>query len=220
MKSADQKIYWEERIDRFDVIYDDNKGLREITFLSKIVEPFRKKSLRERFEYAVMYLQEAGIKDKTFIDGGCGTGRFTEFLLSGGAAEVYAIDITERAIELAKARIAKSCPDKIKDAHFIVGDVTRVVLPRTDYFIGLGLVEYLEDIHAFLKNIKSRFIILNYPHKYHWKRIIRMVVEYFEKSTRHYYSAAEMKKVFQQNHFELQKRISFGASILEIYERT
>lgn len=217
MNNIEQKAYWEKRIDRFDAIYDDNKGLRELTFASKLVEPFRKSSLLKRFDCATQYLKDFGISGKTFIDGGCGTGRMTEFLLHNGASRVDAIDITSRAVDLAGERVSSSCPDKLARVSFTSGDITQVKLNESDCFVGLGLVEYLDDIDKFISNIKSRHIIINYPLKYHWKRIVRVIVEYFENSHRHYYAPREMEQIFKNHSFKLVKRIYFGASSLEVY---
>lgn len=219
MDNEQQRRYWEKRIDRFDAIYDDNKGLREITWLSKLVEPYRKKSLQERFRDAAALLKESGIQGKTFIDAGCGTGRMTSFLLSEGARKVHAMDITSRALELARQRIQAEHPARAGDVEFIEGDVTSLRLPRVDCLVGLGLVEYLSDIGAFVDNTKDacRSMLVNYPVRYHWKRVIRMVVEHFEKSTRHYYTPSRMKLILAAGGFAPVRSVPFGASILELY---
>jgi predicted RNA methylase len=219
MKNIEQKNYWEKRIDRFDAIYDDNKGLREITPLSKIVEPFRKKSLNRRFELAVGLLKSCGIRGKTFVDGGCGSGRMTSFLLDEGARKVYAVDITPRAIELSRQRINGENSDRSGCVEFMVGDVNKMALPKVDCFIGLGLVEYLDDIGLFIQNVSKScsYVIVNFPLKLHWKRPIRIIVEFFEKSKRHYYSAVDIKCRFERYGFSLIAQKRFGASALQMF---
>jgi hypothetical protein len=87
--------------------------------------------------------------------------------------------------------------------------------------VGLGLVEYLEGLDGFLLNIrKSGRFIINYPLRRHWKRPLRMMVERFERSTRHYYEPAEMEAAAAPHGFRLEKRIPFGASMLEAYRKT
>jgi ubiquinone/menaquinone biosynthesis C-methylase UbiE len=219
MDNEQQRQYWEKRIDRFDAIYDDNKGLREITWLSKLVEPYRRRSITERFQYASMVLRDVGIGGKTFIDGGCGTGRMASYLLSEGARKVYAVDITKRALDLARQRMESEHPTRRGDIEYVEGDITSLRLPAVDCLVGLGLVEYLSDIRTFLANVRGicRYALVNYPSRYHWKRAVRMVVEYFEKSTRHYYSASQMGELFSAVGFRRMRSIPFGASILELY---
>ncbi len=178
MTNEAQRRYWEKRIDRFDAIYDDNHGLREWTLLSRWVEPLRRSSLQKRFDLTVGFLRATGIEGKSFIDAGCGTGRLTEFLLQEKACFVMANDITRRALILARKRIEDHDRNSLERVAFWQGDVTELHFPRVDYFIGLGLVEYLADMDKFLANIqgKCKYLVVNYPSRFHWKRPIRKIV--------------------------------------------
>jgi ubiquinone/menaquinone biosynthesis C-methylase UbiE len=93
--------------------------------------------------------------DKTsgrFLDAGCGTGDFIPDLLERGG-EVYALDFAEEMIEQAKSRVAAHpLSEKV---HFSVGDVTNLEFQDGffDAIIGVGLVEYILDVEASLRQM-------------------------------------------------------------------
>ena len=56
------------------------------------------------------------------LDVGCGDGEFLEFLIKEGRKEVYGVDISEVAIELAKERLRRYMPDEVNE-RIKVGDM-------------------------------------------------------------------------------------------------
>jgi len=220
MDNKAQREYWEHHIEQFDKAFYDSLNPGKRSLLSAFVASSRKKSIQQRFQFVTKFLEELSVKNRSFIDAGCGGGRLTEWLLKHGAARIYAVDITEKSIEIAKERIATTCPDISHKVEFHVGDITQITLPKADCFIGLGLVEYLDNLPAFLTNIAGnyRWVIVNYPLTFHWKRPIRLFVEYFEHSKRHYYSPEDMLKLFTKYGYTRRKNMPFGASILDFFE--
>jgi SAM-dependent methyltransferase len=57
-----------------------------------------------------------------FLDVGCGDGELLEFLIKDGRREVYGVDISEAAIQLAKERLHRYLGDEV-DARLKIGDM-------------------------------------------------------------------------------------------------
>ncbi len=88
------------------------------------------------------------------LDAGCGTGKLCEILLNYNF-EVYGIDISEKAIEIAKSRNNK--------IHYKVGDVTNLrKYYKNDFFdviVCTFVTLYLKELEL-LKFFKQTFEIL------------------------------------------------------------
>jgi len=85
-----------------------------------------------------------------FLDAGCGTGDFIPDLVAR-QGKVTALDFAEDMIEQSRARMARRRLDK--QVTFVVGDVTNLEYDDNffDAIIGVGLIEYLTDYRAALR---------------------------------------------------------------------
>lgn len=85
-----------------------------------------------------------------YLDAGCGTGDFIPDLLDR-SGHVTALDFAEDMIEQARTRMARRHLDR--QVSFVVGDVTNLEYDDNsfDAIIGVGLIEYLTDYRAALR---------------------------------------------------------------------
>jgi len=105
------------------------------------------------YNFVVRKRHVMGLFDKTggrFLDAGCGTGDFIPDLVARNGA-VTALDFAEDMIEQSRARMARRRLDAQVD--FAVGDVTDLNYDENtfDAIIGVGLIEYLTDYRAALR---------------------------------------------------------------------
>jgi ubiquinone/menaquinone biosynthesis C-methylase UbiE len=87
-----------------------------------------------------------------FLDAGCGTGDFLPDLAARGG-DVYALDFASEMIDKARERMEQAAPGS--PIQFYVGDVTSLPFESNffDAIIGVGLVEYLADLDAGLREM-------------------------------------------------------------------
>ena len=96
-----QKNFWGEEINNFDSIYSHQKS-KFSNFLDRV---FRW-DMYERFNYTIRNSEP--IRGKSFLDVGCGTGRYSLEFARLGAAKVVGLDIAERMVEACRRR-CKGC---------------------------------------------------------------------------------------------------------------
>jgi len=163
LKSESAK-YWEEHILSWEAsaYYKDTE--QKSNWWDRLSTLFRGEAMYVRMN-AALELIEPFVKGKTVLDVGCASGRFAFQLLRAGASKVYGLDISAQAIELAnKRRIASGLTDKLE---FRVEDLIhpQASLPQTEIVTALGVIEYFDPtaIAAFLSNLNSKYILLDFP---------------------------------------------------------
>lgn len=89
------------------------------------------------------------LKFRSVLDVGCGQGSpLEEIAVRRPGVELYGVDISQRAVELAAVRMPK--------AHFSVLDLTKEALPRKfDLIICNDVVEHIPDDRAALRNMRA-----------------------------------------------------------------
>ena len=110
--------------------------------LSEIDEEIRERGLR-----VLEHVRASGLHQPKILEVGCGTGWLTELLSDLGS--VTAIDLSPRAIEIAKARGM--------DAELIAGDFFQQDFPAQYYDLGICIetLFYVADQSGFLKKFSS-----------------------------------------------------------------
>ena len=103
----------------------------------------------ERSVFAANIIKELAPLTKTIIDIGCGIGIALETMHAYFPdADLYGLDPSEEAIELAKAKI----PDGTFYAEFLEDLKSK---KKYDVVICLGVAEHVEDLPEFLKSLKT-----------------------------------------------------------------
>jgi len=161
------KTYWDSEAIRHHKEYE--KKCDNLT--SRILATFSMPVKRARVNLAIeMIAKQDDIKE--VLDIGCGTGQFAvELALKRKNIKVHGIDISRKAIDLAKELAIKYEVENRVDFYVADVDASRVNFPKSDVSVGLGIIEYVKDVPLFLKNIrKSAFrLFISYPKKNHWK---------------------------------------------------
>ncbi|MFB3896482.1 MAG: methyltransferase domain-containing protein [bacterium] len=165
-----QRNYWNKEVNEFDSIYSQEKSK-----ISNYLDSVFRWDMFARFEYTMEYSEP--IENHTFIDIGCGTGRYAIELGRKKARLVVGIDIAEAMI--------KTCQERAKQEHlenrciFIQGDPLEYQNSETfDVSIGIGLFDYIKDALPMLKKMRELTkdkAILSFPRLYTWRAPVRKI---------------------------------------------
>ena len=145
------KSYWDNKIISWEKSYFDNKSNVSISLLEKIASKFRKPLIARKQNLLKIIQNE--IKGKTICEFGCGTGDLINNILNLGAAKVYGLDISPKAVSLANKIYTNK---KIK---FLVQDLSSSKkLPEANLYFGLGFIDYLtiDEIISLISKIDKQ----------------------------------------------------------------
>lgn len=169
-RMLDQKNFWDAESERFDAIYSHKKS----RFAVLLDKSFRWAMYR-RFAYTLQ--QSEPICTKTFLDVGCGTGRYSLELAQRGAVSVAGIDVSKKMIEICKERARK---EKLEDrALFIQTDIMEYE-PDDDFdiCIGMGLLDYINDplpVLTKMRQLSREKVMLSFPVLWSWRTLPRKI---------------------------------------------
>lgn len=190
--------YFEQHATRFDSIYHEGKPLQR-TF-NRIM----RKAIYER--YAITMERSEPIARRTFLDVGCGSGRYAVEFAARGAASVVGLDYATNMLALAEQYAAsRGVADRCR---FINGDFTSAALDeKYDVVIAIGVFDYQDKPVEFLRRMVERSrgsVIASFP----GRSLIRMPLRklrywwsdcpllfYTEASVRDIAAKAGLKKV-------------------------
>ena len=108
---------------------------------------FRRKTFQRRTDWVRAILQRHGLKDKSVLDLGCGTGEVSVLAASLGA-RVTGLDVVEPMIDL--SRRAAATAGVADRTGFAVADIMTAPLPTADVTLLVGVIEYYEDLPRLL----------------------------------------------------------------------
>jgi SAM-dependent methyltransferase len=191
-----QKSFWDEEINNFDSIYSHQKG-RFSNFLDSV---FRW-DMYERFNYTIR--NSDPIRGKSFLDVGCGTGRYSlEFALLG-AGKVVGLDIAERMVEACRRRAAEL---KVTDCvSFVQSDLMGYKPDREfDIAIGIGLFDYIKDALPVIKRMResvSDRAIMSFPRRWTWRAPVRKARLAVKGCDVYFYSAKDIEALLREAGF-------------------
>jgi len=165
-----QRAFWNSEADAFQKIYTHRKS----RFAVALDQIFRQ-DMYERYTFTIEHCEP--IKDRTFLDVGCGNGMYSQELARKGAARVVGLDISEVMIDLCR----KSTQEKnLSDTcTFIQTDLLDYKPDSTfDVSFGIGLFDYISDPLPVLKRMRevsTDKAILAFPRLWTWRAPIRKV---------------------------------------------
>jgi 2-polyprenyl-3-methyl-5-hydroxy-6-metoxy-1,4-benzoquinol methylase len=167
-RMLDQKDFWDSEVERFDAIYSHKKS----RFAVLLDKSFRWAMYR-RFAYTLQ--QSEPIHTKTFLDVGCGTGRYSLELARRGAKKVVGIDVSERMIKVCNRRAKK---ENIEDrTRFILADIMEYEPDEAfDICIGMGVLDYIKNPLPTLTRIRGltrEKAFLSFPVLWSWRTLPR-----------------------------------------------
>jgi 2-polyprenyl-3-methyl-5-hydroxy-6-metoxy-1,4-benzoquinol methylase len=164
--SLDSRVrrHFDADAERFDRIYETGKGP-----VMRWVDDVWRGVIRRRFELTLERVDPIG--GRSFLDVGCGSGRYCVALAQRGASRVVGIDVAERMIELARRHaerlgVADRCdfragpfPEVVPDGSF---DVT----------IALGFFDYVAEpvrLLSRMKDLTRSTIVMSFPKAWEWR---------------------------------------------------
>jgi predicted RNA methylase len=93
-------------------------------------------------------LEEAGVRDRTVLDIGCGIGDVASGTVERGASRAYGVELSPRAVtEARKLAAERGVADRVT---FTIGDGAKVELPRADVVVLNRVFCCYPDIDALL----------------------------------------------------------------------
>jgi ubiquinone/menaquinone biosynthesis C-methylase UbiE len=189
---ARQKSFWDEEINNFDSIYSHQKSK-----LSNFLDSVFRWDMYERFNYTIRSSEP--IAGKSFLDVGCGTGRYSLEFVRLGAAKVVGLDIAERMVEACRHRAAEQ---KVGDrASFIQSDLMNYIPDHAfDVAIGIGLFDYIKDALPVIKRMRkcvSDRAIMSFPRRWTWRAPVRKARLGVKGCDVYFYSAKDIENLLR-----------------------
>jgi len=163
-----QRKYWNNEADAFQRIYTHRKSK-----LSNVLDSVFRKDMYDRFVFTIKNCEP--IRDRTFLDVGCGNGLYSFDLARKGARKVLGLDISEVMIGLCKAA---SEDENLSDrTEFVQTDLLEYSTnERFDVSFGIGLFDYISNPLPVLKKMRELStdkVILAFPRFWTWRAPVR-----------------------------------------------
>jgi SAM-dependent methyltransferase len=191
-----QRKYWNSEADTFQRIYTHRKSK-----LSNALDKVFRKDMYERFTFTIENCEP--IRNRTFLDVGCGNGLYSLELARRGAAKVVGIDIAEVMVDLCKhASVAEQLDDRCSfeqtdllaynsDSHF-------------DVSFGIGLFDYIREPVPVLKKmcaLTGDKVILSFPRFWTWRAPVRKARLSIRGCDVVFYTRAQIRKLMVEAGF-------------------
>ena len=152
-------------------------------------------------------------KNSTLFDAGCGIG-LTSMYLSNKFEKIYAVDVEEQKIKVAKM-IAKN--NHINNIEFRKVDVLKdkIASKTFDFVICFEVLEHVDNEEEFIYKLsklvkKNGVMILSFPSKTLLSRMAQKSLDHHKSG----YSSDEIKKIAKKLKLKVVEEQSFGKSIL------
>jgi cyclopropane fatty-acyl-phospholipid synthase-like methyltransferase len=128
-----------------------------------------------RFEYTMQ--NSVPIEGRTFLDVGCGTGRYALELARRGARSVVGIDISERMLAVCEQRARE---ERLQDScRFVHTDLIQYQPEsKLDVCIGIGLFDYVREplpVLSKMAQVVTDRAIMSFPRFWTWRAPVRKI---------------------------------------------
>ena len=200
-----QRAFWNSEADAFQRIYTHRKS----RFANALDQVFRK-DMYERYTFTIEHCEP--VKDRKFLDVGCGNGMYSLELARRGAAKVVGIDIAEVMIDLCR----KSSQEKNLDDRctFIQTDLLDYKPETTfDVSFGIGLFDYIKNPLPVLKRMRevsTYKAIMAFPRLWTWRAPVRKVRLARKGCDVYFYSKARIEQLLREAGFKSQEIVRVG----------
>lgn len=157
---------------RFDAIYaaEEDKGP-----FSRWVDGVWRGVVRRRFELTLRVL--APMEGKTFLDVGCGSGRYCLAYAAAGASRVVGVDFASGMIDLARQHARAAGVDDI--VEYRTGTFPEAVPDGPfDASSAMGFFDYTDDPVPLVRRMREltrETMVMSFPKAHEWRAPIRRV---------------------------------------------
>ena len=192
-----QMNYWDKKVDEFDSIYSHDKS-KFSTYLDSLL----RWDIYKRFDYTMDNAEP--IQNRTFLDVGCGTGRYSLELAHRNARKVVGIDISEMMIKTCRQRATKEQLDN--KTLFIHADLLEYQsIDKFDVCIGIGLFDYIKEplpvLNKMREIIRDR-AIMSFPRFWTWRAPVRKIRLRLNQCYVHFYTKENVDYLLRQARFK------------------
>ena len=200
-----QRAFWNSEADAFQRIYTHRKS----RFANTLDQIFRK-DMYERYTFTIEHCEP--IKDRKFLDVGCGNGMYSLELARRGAAKVIGIDIAEVMIDV--CRKSSQEQNLSERCTFIQTDLLDYTPESTfDVSFGIGLFDYISDPLPVLKRMRevsTDKAIMAFPRLWTWRAPVRKVRLARKGCDVYFYSKARIEQLLEDAGFKSQEIAKVG----------
>ena len=156
------KTYFEQKAKYFDLNYEVDKSA-----FRRFVDIHLRKSIQLRFEQVFQLCWP--LAGNSFLDVGCGSGRYCVHAAELGATRVLGLDFSNAMLEeAAKLKEQLEFQDVVEYRNM---DITKMDLEeRFDFSISIGVTEYIKDPVTLISRIADftkKKMIISFPVKFH-----------------------------------------------------
>jgi len=200
-----QRAFWNSEADAFQRIYTHRKS----RFANALDQIFRK-DMYERYTFTIEHCEP--IRDRKFLDVGCGNGMYSLELATKGAAKVVGIDISEVMIGVCRqSSEQKGLSDR---CTFLQTDLLDYK-PESmfDVSFGIGLFDYISDPLPVLKRMRevsTDKAIMAFPRLWTWRAPVRKVRLARKGCDVYFYSKAKIESLLREAGFKRQDIVKVG----------
>lgn len=192
-----QRNYWNSEADAFSRIYSHRKSR-----LSNMLDSVFRKDMYERYVFTIKHCEP--IKDRTFLDVGCGNGLYSLELARKGARRVLGIDIAEVMVGLCKQASQKEHLDNV--CEFQQTDLLEYKgNEKFDVSFGIGLFDYISDplpVLTKMRELSKDKVIMAFPRFWTWRAPVRKVRLNARGCDVYFYTRAQIKELMDQAGFK------------------
>ena len=195
-----QRAFWNSEADAFQRIYTHRKS----RFANTLDQIFRK-DMYERYTFTIEHCEP--VRDRKFLDVGCGNGMYSLELARRGAAKVVGIDIAEVMIDLCrKSSQEKGFDDKCTFLQTDLLDYKPEA--KFDVSFGIGLFDYISDPLPVLKRMRevsTDKAIMAFPRLWTWRAPVRKVRLARKGCDVYFYSKPRIEQLLREAGFKSQE---------------
>ena len=189
----DVKDYFYRSAGEFDTIYSGKKGK-----LLQLFDQYFRSDMYERFRLTMEY--SGDLKEKTVLDLGCGSGRYSIDFAKNGVSKVVGIDLAESMLQIANRIAQENSVDNI--CEFNVGNIFEYQSDEPfDIVIAMGVFDYIENPLSLIEHMLSLskdIIIASFPSYHAIRTSVRKVRYKIKKCPVYFYNYDTIEDILKK----------------------
>jgi ubiquinone/menaquinone biosynthesis C-methylase UbiE len=184
--------YFDTNAAKFDSLYHEGQPM------ARFINRWLRKAIYERFSITMEKAEP--IKGRSFLDVGCGSGRYSVEFAERGGARVVGLDYAEGMLTLARQLAAeKGVADR---CTFVAGDFKSIPLDeKFDVSIAIGVFDYQDKPVEFMRRMVERTtgtVIATFPGKSLFRMRLRQFRYWLGDCPVLFYTEAEVRDIAKQ----------------------